>query len=123
MNNIQDIAGNYVFGVMYNGELVTHNSQRGAVAYAPEPPLNYVFSNIYTMNSSITKEYINRIYDDMHNEQLKLMNAVKNGQASDDKTITKQTSLINTIMINLMRLRNEREKEGKTKNGLPAYMK
>lgn len=108
MNNIQDIAGNYVFGIMYNGELVAHN---------------YMFRNIYTMNSSITKEYINRIYDDMHNEQLKLMNAVKNGQASDDKTITKQTSLINTIMINLMRLRNEREKEGKTKNGLPAYMK
>ena len=69
--------------------------------------------------SAITKEYLNRLYEDMQAEQMKLLNAVKNGQL-DEKAVTKQTSHINSILLNTMRLRNTREEKGK--NGLPAYM-
>jgi len=62
-------------------------------------------------SSDITEQYLNRLYEDLHKEQLNLMNSIKNtseGQdsSSKEKDITKQITLINGLMMNSLRLRN-----------------
>jgi len=60
--------------------------------------------------SDITEQYLNKFYEDLHKEQLSLMNSIKSGGDSDDKSkdkdITKQISLINGLMMGALRLRN-----------------
>ena len=65
------------------------------------------------MNSDITESYLNKVYDDMHREQLRLMNDMKTGGIDNEKQriITKQISLMNTIMITCLRLRNIRNEQ------------
>jgi hypothetical protein len=61
--------------------------------------------------NDITEQYINKMYEDLQKEQLKLMNDLKTGtDGAKESTITKQISLINTINVALMRFRNLRKK-------------
>ena len=61
-------------------------------------------------SSDITEQYLNKLYEDLHKEQLRLMNTIKNNGDGDDKSkqqdITKQISLINGLMMGALRLRN-----------------
>ena len=62
------------------------------------------------MNSDITEQYLNKLYEDLHKEQMKLMSDIRNGtDLQKDKENQKQFSLINTLMINTLRLRNIRK--------------
>ena len=64
------------------------------------------------MESIITEQYLNRIYEDLQKEQMTLMNDMKLGcDSAKEKDITKQISLINTLLINSVRLRNLRQKK------------
>ncbi len=60
--------------------------------------------------SDITEQYLNKFYEDLHKDQLSLMNSIKSSGDSDDKSkdkdITKQISLINGLMMGALRLRN-----------------
>lgn len=66
--------------------------------------------------NDITEQYIIKVYEDLQQEQTRLMNSVKtnsNTEMEDPKqqlSITKQISLINSINMNLIRLRNLRKK-------------
>jgi hypothetical protein len=64
-------------------------------------------------SSDITEQYLNKLYDDLHKEQLSLMNSIKNTKDTDDtnkeKDITKQISLINGLMMGALRLRNTKK--------------
>ena len=61
------------------------------------------------MNNDINEYYLNKVYEDFHKEQLKLMNDMKTGIDNEkQKAITKQISLMNTIMISCLRIRNIR---------------
>lgn len=63
------------------------------------------------VGNDITEQYLNKIYEDLQKEQVRIMNDMKTGCDNiKEKDITKQISLINTININLMRLRNIRKK-------------
>ena len=64
------------------------------------------------MSSILTEQYLNRIYDDFHQEQLQMMTKMKTDEKTDK---TKQLSLMNTIMINVLRLRNSLNDEKKKK--------
>jgi len=64
------------------------------------------------MDSIITEQYLNRFYEDLQKEQMTLMNEMKLGcDSAKEKDITKQISLINTLLINSLRLRNVRQKK------------
>jgi hypothetical protein len=64
------------------------------------------------INSEITEQYLNQVYDALQREQLKLMNDMKSGNSeAKEKEITKQITTINTINLNIMRLRNIRKKK------------
>ncbi len=64
------------------------------------------------MDSIITEQYLNRFYEDLQKEQMTLMNDMKLGCDSEkERDITKQISLINTLLINSLRLRNVRQKK------------
>jgi hypothetical protein len=61
------------------------------------------------MQSDINEAYLNKVYEDCQREQLRLMNDMKTGIDNEkQKSITKQISLMNTIMITCLRLRNIR---------------
>ena len=61
------------------------------------------------MQSDINEVYLNKVYEDCQREQLRLMNDMKTGIDNEkQKSITKQISLMNTIMITCLRLRNIR---------------
>ena len=60
------------------------------------------------MFNNITEEYLNSLYDNLHREKMTVMNSIKssNNEVSKDKDNQKQITLINTLMINTLRLRN-----------------
>lgn len=60
------------------------------------------------MFNNITEEYLNALYDNLHREQMSIMNSIKssNNELKQDKDNQKQITLINTLMINTLRLRN-----------------
>ncbi len=61
--------------------------------------------------NDITEQYLNKVYEDLQKEQLKLMNDIKSGcENQKESLVTKQISLINGINIALLRLRNLRKK-------------
>ena len=64
-------------------------------------------------SSDINEQYLNKLYEDLHKEQLSLMNSIKNNGDGDDKSkeqdITKQISLINGLMMGALRLRNAKK--------------
>lgn len=64
-----------------------------------------------SFGNDITEQYLNKVYEDLQKEQLRLMNDMKTGCDNiKEKDITKQISLINNINLNVMRLRNARKK-------------
>ena len=53
---------------------------------------------------------LNRMYEDFSKEQMRLMTEVKNGtDMTKDRDIQKQLTMINTITINILSLRNLRK--------------
>jgi hypothetical protein len=57
--------------------------------------------------NDINEQYLNRLYEDLAKEQMKLMGDMKTGCDTDkEKQIHKQLTFINTLMINTLRLRN-----------------
>jgi len=69
-----------------------------------------------SFQNDITEQYLMSVYDNLQQEQLRLMNSVKSGNSSemeDEKkqtAITKQITLINSINMNLIKLRNLKRK-------------
>jgi hypothetical protein len=64
-----------------------------------------------SFSTDITEQYLNKVYEDLQKEQMKLMNDMKTGVDNVKETaITKQITLINTINVAVMRLRNTRKK-------------
>ena len=62
------------------------------------------------MNSDITEQYLNKVYEDLHREQMTLMNSMKTSTENEkEKAITKQISQINQLMLGCLRLRNLRK--------------
>ena len=62
------------------------------------------------MNSDITEQYLNRFYEDLHREQMTLMNSMKSTtEKENEKSITKQITQINQLMLGCLRLRNLRK--------------
>lgn len=60
--------------------------------------------------SQITEQYLNGVYDNLQKEQLALMNDIKTGcDTEKEKIVSKQLTYINTINMNILRLRNVRK--------------
>jgi len=60
-----------------------------------------------SFSNDITEQYLNKVYDDLQKEQMRMMNDMKTGTDDDkSKSITKQISLINSINMSILRLRN-----------------
>ena len=63
--------------------------------------------------ADITPQYLDKLYDDIHREQLNLMNKLKNRSPSEpdiEKEIIKQTSIYNILMVNVLKLKNIKTK-------------
>ena len=66
--------------------------------------------------NDINEQYLMKVYDDLSKESMSLMNSIKSSSpdlVDDEKkqtAITKQISLINSINMSLIRLRNLRKK-------------
>lgn len=64
------------------------------------------------MNSDITEQYLNKIWEDFSKEQMRLMNDIKTGKdEGEEKDIHKQLTQINAIMMATIRLRNIKKKK------------
>jgi hypothetical protein len=62
------------------------------------------------MNTDITEQYLNKVYEDLHREQMTLMNTMKTSLENEkEKSITKQIAQINQLMLGCLRLRNIRK--------------
>ena len=63
--------------------------------------------------SDITEQYLNKLYEDLHKEQMSLMNTIKTASNPEnrdkEKGVTKQITLINGLMMGALRLRNTRQ--------------
>lgn len=63
--------------------------------------------------TDITEQYLNKLYEDLHKEQMSLMNKIKTTtdleNRDKEKDITKQITLINGLMMGALRLRNTRQ--------------
>jgi hypothetical protein len=58
----------------------------------------------------ITEQYLDKVYDDFHKEQMSLLHDIKTGcDTVKEKDNQKQFTLLNNLMINLLRLRNLRK--------------
>ena len=63
------------------------------------------------MTTDITEQYLDKLYEDLSKEQGKLLQDIKTGcDATKDKDNQQQFTMINTLMINALRLRNLRRK-------------
>jgi hypothetical protein len=59
------------------------------------------------MNTDITEQYLDKMYDDLQKEQMKLLQDIKTGcEKQKEKDNQKQFSYLNTLMITTLRLRN-----------------
>ena len=62
-----------------------------------------------SFQNEITEPYLNKIYEDLQKEQIKLLNDMKSGITNiKESDITKQISTINTINLSILRLRDIR---------------
>ena len=67
----------------------------------------------FSFGCDITEQYLIKIYDDLQQEQLRLMNNIKSNDEDNQKQhslVTKQISCINTINLNIIKLKNIRKK-------------
>jgi hypothetical protein len=62
------------------------------------------------MNEELTEQYLNGVYDNIMREHTRLLNDMKNTstemEKNKEKDITKQLSILNTLMTSLLKLRN-----------------
>jgi hypothetical protein len=61
----------------------------------------------------INIQYLDKLYEDIHRETLNLINQMKNRtqlEPDNDKDIIKQTSIYNTLLINIVKLKKMKEK-------------
>ena len=62
----------------------------------------------------LTDNYLDKMYDDLSKEQMRLLTDMKNTKDADGEVkqqdIQKQLSFLNTLMINTLRLRNLKKK-------------
>jgi predicted aldo/keto reductase-like oxidoreductase len=72
--------------------------------------------------NDLTTQYLDKLYEDLHKEQMKLMTEMKNVSENDEKRkekeIQKQLSFLNTLMINTLRLRNLKKSITKRVTGI-----
>jgi hypothetical protein len=69
---------------------------------------------MFNNGNDLTESNLNNIYDLFSKEQMSLMNTIKTSTELEDKrekSVQKQLSLLNTIMISILRLRNLRKKQ------------
>jgi hypothetical protein len=65
---------------------------------------------LYYMND-LTEQYLDKLYDDLSKEQQSLLTDIKSGTSeSKEKDLQKQFTLLNTLMMNCLRLRNLKKK-------------
>jgi hypothetical protein len=61
--------------------------------------------------NDLTEQYLDKLYDDLSREQTSLLTDIKTGTSdSKEKDLQKQFSLLNTLMMNTLRLRNLKKK-------------
>jgi hypothetical protein len=61
--------------------------------------------------TQIDEAYLDRITEDFNREQTKLMNDIKNGVDEEkQKDITKQITILTSLMMAILRLRNLKKK-------------
>ena len=61
--------------------------------------------------NDLTEQYLDKLYDDLSKEQQSLLTDIKTGTSdSKEKDLQKQFSLLNTLMMNTLRLRNLKKK-------------
>jgi len=60
------------------------------------------------MSSDITEQYLNGVYENLQRDQMKLLAEMKTGSTDlgKDKDIQKQFTLLNTLLISILRFRN-----------------
>lgn len=62
------------------------------------------------MNSDITEQYLEKVYEDFSREQMGLMTEMKNSKdpetATKQKDIQKKLTMLNALMIGVLRYRN-----------------
>jgi len=57
--------------------------------------------------NDLTEQYLDKLYDDLSREQQSLLTDIKSGTSeSKEKDLQKQFTLLNTLMMNTLRLRN-----------------
>ena len=61
-------------------------------------------------SSDLTEQYLDKLYDDLSKEQMRLMTEMKNCRdpesSKKEKELQKQLTFLNTLMINTLRFRN-----------------
>ena len=63
--------------------------------------------------ADITPQYLDNLYDNLQKEQLNLLNKLKNRNPTEqdiEREITKQTTVITSIMLNVLKLKNIKQK-------------
>ena len=61
--------------------------------------------------TEINESYLDRIYEDFSKEQSKLMEQIKqNTEHKKEQDITKQITILNTLMMSVLRFRNLKRK-------------
>jgi len=61
--------------------------------------------------TEINESYLDRIYEDFSKEQSKLMDQIKqNAEHKKEQDITKQITILNTLMMSVLRFRNLKRK-------------
>lgn len=63
------------------------------------------------MNSDITEQFLDKLYDDLSKESSRILNDIKTDR-EDNKEVYQhqQFNIINTLMINSLKLRNLKKK-------------
>ena len=69
---------------------------------------------MFNCGTDLTEQSLNQIYDVISKEQMNHMNTIKTSndiEEKREKSINRQLSLLNTIMLSVLRLRNLKKKE------------
>ena len=67
----------------------------------------------FGLGTDISTQYLDRLYDDFSKEQLRLLGDLKTDVSTDitkDIAVQKQLSLLNTLVVSVLRLRNLKKK-------------
>lgn len=69
---------------------------------------------MFSCGTDLTEQSLNQVYDFFSKEQMNHMNTIKTSndiEEKREKSINRQLSLLNTIMLSVLRLRNLKKKE------------